>query len=165
MLVLITAVLSAPHAALRQQVATTKQVELFCEFEVSYLMICLSYDIFLVLLCAIHAFMTRKLPENFNESWYLFVSVTTTSFLWVVFIPTYFATFHAYHQAALLAFCLFVNGACTMLCLFVPKIYAVMFVDEDDIKIKKMTNSTAQSSTGGTSVTDAYDNKVHPSTG
>ena len=51
-----------------------------------------------------------------------------------------------------------------MLCLFVPKIYAVMFVDEDDIKIKKMTNSTAQSFAGGTLTTDAGENKIHPST-
>ncbi len=126
-------------------VITEEAVELLCEMPITPFMLCLGYDLVLVLLCAAHAFLTRKLPENFNESWYLFVSVCTTSFLWVVFLPTYFTTFHAYHQAALLAFCMLVNGACTLLCLFLPKIYAVYFVNEQDMKINapKTTNTTS----------------------
>ena len=132
-LVFVTAVISPPEASLRMQVLTTREVELFCKMSLTPFMICLGYDLLLLLLCAAHAFLTRKLPENFNESWYVFVSVCTTSFLWMVFLPTYFTTFYAHHQAALLAFCLFVNGACTLLCLFVPKVYAIYFVDEDDM--------------------------------
>jgi len=100
----------------------------------------------LVIGCAGHAFLTRKLPENFNESWYIFVSVATTSFLWVVFLPTYFSMFEAYLQSALLAFCLFVNGTVTLFCLYLPKVYAIYFVDEDDILFGSM--STAKTTVG-----------------
>ena len=76
----------------------------------------------------------RGLPENFNESRYIFVSVCTTTFLWMVFLPTYFTTFYTYHKAALLAFCLILNATVTLLCLFVPKLYAIYFVSEQDMK-------------------------------
>ena len=131
----ITSLISSPSAKLRMPVDTYRQVELFCEMDISQFMLCVSYNLLLLLLCAAHAFLTRKLPENFNESGYIFVSVCTTSFLWIVFIPTYFTMFYAYHQAALLAFCLFMNCACTLLCLFLPKVYAVYFLNENDMTI------------------------------
>ena len=140
-----TAIFAPPEASLRMQVITVREVELFCKMSLTPYMICLGYDLLLVLLCAAHAFLTRKLPENFNESWYIFVSVCTTSFLWMVFLPTYFTTFYAHHQAALLAFCLIVNGACTLLCLFLPKVYAVYFVNEDDMSLGTGTTGTTAS--------------------
>ena len=144
----ITAVLSPPKATLRMPVSTYRQVELYCKMGISYFMLCVAYNLLLLILCAVHAFLTRKLPENFNESWYIFVSVCTTSFLWLVFLPTYFTTFHAYHQAALLAFCLFVNGACTLFCLFVPKVYAIYFLDEKDLQIQTQGTRNKTGTTG-----------------
>ena len=145
-MIVATSFVSSPSASLRMQVITVKEVELCCDISLAPFMLCLSYNLLLVFLCAVHAFLTRKLPENFNESWYMFVSVCTTTFLWIVLMPTYFTTFHAKHQAALLAFCLFVNGACTLLCLFLPKIYAIYFVNENDLvlsrDIKQNTNSS-----------------------
>ena len=150
-----TASLSPPEATLRMQVASQREVELFCKMSVTPFMLCLGYDLILVLLCAVHALLTRKLPENFNESWYLFVSVSTTSFLWMVFLPTYFTAFYATHQTALLAFCLLVNGTCTLFCLFVPKMYAVMFIDKDDLQLWSRTEThITTSSRVAPSVTD-----------
>ena len=143
---MFTGIKSPPVSAHRMQVLTTRHVELLCELPLEDIMLCLSYNLLLVLLCAGHAFLTRKLPENFNESWYIFVSVSTTSFLWLVFLPTYFTAFYAYHQAALLAFCLLMNGTITLLCLYVPKIYAIYFVDEDNIQFG--TSGTAISHAG-----------------
>ena len=131
MLILTTVIAAPPVARLRMPVATSPDVELACEMEITYFMLCVGYNIGLVILCAAHAFLTRHLPDNFNESWYLFVSVSTTSFLWLVFLPSYFTTFHSYYKTAILAFCLFVNGACTLVCLFLPKVYAIYFVGAD----------------------------------
>lgn len=142
----ITGFLKPPEARLRQQVGTRREVELICDLPTPLLLFCLGYNLLLVLLCAVHAFLTRKLPENFNESWYIFVSVCTTTFLWIVFIPAYFTAFYAYHQAALLAFCLIVNGGCTLLCLFIPKIYAIMFVEESSFQIQKINSASVTSS-------------------
>ncbi len=122
-----------PEATLRMKVPTVEHVELFCDLPIEAFLTPLSYNVALILLCAIFGFLTRKLPENFNESWYIFVSVSTTTFLWVAFLPTYYTTFYAYNQAALLAFCLFLNASITLLCLFIPKIYALYFVNEDRI--------------------------------
>lgn len=64
---------------------------------------------------------------------YIFVSVATTAFLWVVFLPVYFTMYYAYHQAALLAFCLFLNATITLFSIYVPKLYAVYYVDDNKI--------------------------------
>ena len=157
-----TGLSSRPLAKLRMQVSTRRHVELFCHLEIGEFMVCVGYNLLLILSCAVHAIMTRKLPENFNESWYLFVSVCTTSFLWLVFLPAYFTAFEAYHQAALLAFCLFVNSTCNLMCLFVPKIYAVYFVNEKDIKIAPKTctaNSVIVSSGNPSQVAPINDNR------
>ncbi len=135
---------SPPEARLRMQVLTEKHVELYCYLPLEGLLIPLAYNLILILLCATYGFLTRKLPENFNESWYIFVSVATTSFLWVVFLPTYFTVFHAYHQAALLAFCLILNASITLLCLYAPKVYALYYMDEANLLIISMQASISQ---------------------
>ena len=67
LLVIITTI--PPSAKLRQQVPVEKHVELFCEFPLVGLLAPLSYNLLLILLCAVNGFLTRRLPENFNESW------------------------------------------------------------------------------------------------
>ncbi len=139
-------------ARLRQQVATTKHVELFCDLPLEEFLVPLTYNLALIVLCAVYGFLTRKLPENFNESWYIFVSVSKTTFLWTVFIPTYFTTFYAYHQASLLAFCLLLNATITLLCLFMPKIYAIYFVNEDDLQYYSTQGGSKGNATVGSSL-------------
>ena len=56
-------------------------------------------------------------------------------FLWLVFLPTYFTTFYAIYRAVLLASCLVINAVVTLVCLYIPKIYAVYFVDESRQKV------------------------------
>lgn len=136
-------ILLSPKASLRMPVATERYSELYCNLPLTSLSVLLAYNIGLLLLCAIFGFLTRKLPENFNEAWYIFVSVATTSFLWMVFLPTYFTAFYAIDQAAMLATCLILNAVVTLLCLFIPKIYAVYYVEES--KIKLITTTTESS--------------------
>ncbi len=118
-------------------IPSEKYVELYCHLPIEGLLIPLCFNLILLCLCAVYGFLTRKLPENFNESWYIFVSVSTTAFLWLVFLPTYFTTFYAYHQAALIAFCLIINASLTLICLYVPKIYAIYFISEDNLSFAK----------------------------
>ena len=60
--------------------------------------------------------------------------------------------FYATHKAALLALALILNASVTAICLFVPKIYAVYYVDEKHIKITNFS-STDFSKGGGTTAT------------
>ena len=53
-----------------------------------------------MLVCVVIGFVTRKLPENYNESSFIFISVATTLFAWAVFIPAYFTSYYAYMQSA-----------------------------------------------------------------
>ncbi len=67
---MVTGIISPPTARLRQQVATQKHVELFCDLPLEGLLAPISYNLALIVMCALYGFVTRKLPENFNESWY-----------------------------------------------------------------------------------------------
>ena len=135
MLTTVAVTLLPPGALLKMPIPTERFVELLCVLPLQNLLIPLCFNLLLLVLCAIFGFLTRKLPDNFNESWYIFISVTTTLFVWIAFLPTYFVAFFAYHKAALLALALILNAAVTTLCLFAPKIYALYYVDEKRIKV------------------------------
>ncbi len=130
---------SPAQATLRMPVKTEKYVELHCNMPLEGLLIPLSYNLFIIVLCSVYGFLTRKLPENFNEAWYIFASVFTTIFVWIVLLPTYFTAFYTYHQAALLAFSLFLNASVTLLCLYMPKLYAIYILEAEDIKVAVTT--------------------------
>ena len=153
-------VISAPVPTLQMPIPTKRLVELYCAMPLEVFMIPIIYNIVLILLCALHGFLTRLLPENFNESKFIFISVSTTSVLWTVFLPTYFTTFYTYHQAAILAFCLILNATITLLCLFVPKIYAVYFIDETSIKFSTngSLNTNSINVTGRMSIASTSNN-------
>ena len=123
------------RAALTMPVQTEKYVELSCNQPLEGLLSPLGFNFTLLLICSIFAFLTRKLPDNFNESWYIFLSVSTTLFVWMAFLPTYFAAFYAYHKAALLGLALILSTFVSMVCQFGPKMYALFYVDEKDIQI------------------------------
>ena len=126
----LTEILFPTTTKLRMPMPTVKQVELFCNVSLEGLLPSLAFSLILIVLCATLGFLTRKLPENFNESWYIFVSVATTMFLWLVFLPTYFTSFYAYNRVILLTSCVIINAAITLVCLFISKIRAVYFPDE-----------------------------------
>ncbi len=50
--------------------------------------------------------------------------------------------FYAYNQAALLAFCLFLNATITLFLIYTPKIYALYFVEDDQISTFSFENVT-----------------------
>ena len=157
-----TSLIWPPRAILVMPIRTTKLVELQCDLDLFGMMIPLGYNIFLALLCSILGFLTRKLPDNFNESWYIFVSVCTTLFIWIAFLPTYFSAFYAYHKAILLAFALFLNSGIILACLFGPKVYAIYYVNEEDIKISNFagTSNPGSGAPGGSFHTKAVESEA-----
>jgi hypothetical protein len=119
----------------RMPVHTEKYVEHICSRTIWVFLTPLIYNIAMLTVCAVYGFRTRKLPQNFNESWFIFISVATTLFAWVVILPSYFNAFYAYHQEALLALCLIINVYITLLCQYGPKIYAIYYVDKETMQV------------------------------
>ena len=111
-------------------------VELRCDRPQLILLTPLSFNLILLLLGSVFAFLTRQLPDAFNESWYILLSVTTTLIIWIAVIPTYFVTFYAYHREALLSLALTLNTYCNLIFLFAPKVYALFWVKDEDIQMK-----------------------------
>ncbi|ELU18160.1 hypothetical protein CAPTEDRAFT_147683 [Capitella teleta] len=127
---------------LRMPVYTEPYVELTCAYTTIPFLMPLTYNILLIFVCGFLGYGCRKLPENFNESGFIFVSASTTIFTWVVFLPTYFTAASFKNQAILLNLCLLLNAFITVGCLFAPKVYALYCVDEDSLKFTPKTVSS-----------------------
>lgn len=141
-------------------VRTEKYVELVCSRTIWAFLIPMVYNIAMIMMCAVYGFRTRKLPQNFNESWFIFISVATTLFAWVVLLPSYFNAFYAYHQEALLALCLIINVYICLLCQYGPKIYAIYYVDKEAMQVTMTYGTGIQGE--GSSVVGNRPNSIHP---
>ena len=140
-------------AQLRMRIPILKEVEMFCFLQLGGFIPPVAFNLLLILMCAIFGFLVRKLPQNFNESWHLYVCVSSTLFLWIVFLPTYFTTYYAIHQVVLLVSCLLINAAVVHICIFAPKIYAVYYADAGSLNIvPQPTKTSAVNPVAGPSV-------------
>jgi hypothetical protein len=92
--------------------------------------------------CALLGFLARRLPENFNDSLFIFISVSTTLFVWILFVPAYFMAYYAYLRSVIIGFCLLSNAGVTLVCQFVRIAYAVLFVPTDNIKFNQTINAS-----------------------
>ncbi len=71
-------------------------------------------------------FYTRKLPDNFNESLYIFFSAATTIIVWLAFLPTYFLTHDATYRQLLLPAASLLNVYTMLVGLCFPRVYVVI---------------------------------------
>jgi metabotropic glutamate receptor 2/3 len=67
-------------------------VILKCNVKDSSMLISLTYDVLLVILCTVYAFKTRKCPENFNEAKFIGFTMYTTCIIWLAFLPIFYVT-------------------------------------------------------------------------
>ncbi len=67
-------------------------VILKCNVRDSSMLLSLSYDVVLVVLCTVYAFKTRKCPENFNEAKFIGFTMYTTCIIWLAFLPIFYVT-------------------------------------------------------------------------
>jgi len=132
---LLVEIIQPSQSALLMPSAYDPYVEIYCANSPVTFLIPLSFNIVILVICTLVGFITRKLPENFNESWFIFLSAATTLFSWAVFVPAYFTTVNAYLQSAILGCCLILNRMITLGCLFGPILYAFAFVPNDPIKL------------------------------
>ncbi|XP_017772969.1 PREDICTED: metabotropic glutamate receptor 7 isoform X2 [Nicrophorus vespilloides] len=101
---------------------------LTCRVSTYSLILSLGYNMILILLCTWYAFKTRKIPENFNEAKYIGFTMYSTCIVWLAFLPIYFGTNNDYKiQIVSVCMCLNISASVVLGCLFVPKVYLVLF--------------------------------------
>ena len=77
-------------------------VVLKCKCKESSLLISLTYNMLLIIVCTIYAVLTRKIPSSFNESKFIGFTMYTTCIIWLSFCPVYFGLKSSYEVSQLL---------------------------------------------------------------
>ncbi|XP_038071735.1 metabotropic glutamate receptor-like [Patiria miniata] len=132
-------------------------LELFCSFGPGFIASC-AYNLLLILACCFFAFKARKVPSNYNESKFIAVSVYSTLVLCLAAVPVYATAVAALHKVATVCYAVILNAYLTLVCLYLPKFYAVKFVGSDD------TTTSDWRGTGAFGRTVMSSNKIAPST-
>ena len=101
--------------------------DLVCDVPTSGLISFLVYNLLLVFVCAILAFKTRHLPDNFNESLFIAMCVTSTLILWGCFIIVYTLSPLKSTRITSMAIALLCNHSVALIFLFLSRVYAVLF--------------------------------------
>ena len=119
------------------------------------LSISLGYNFLLLMATLYFAFRTRKIPQNFNETKFINLTMYTLCILWLAFIPTYYATANlgTIYQTGSLVLAIILNATVTLCILFVPKIYFIFtkkqmdhFTQSSNYTISKHISSIDQKS-------------------
>ena len=94
----------------------------------------LCYNFFLLVLSTYFAFLTRKVPDNFNEAKFINVTVYSLCIIWLGFLPAYFVSiqFGTVYESFFLLLAIILSASATLLCLLVPIIFIVILDKEED---------------------------------
>nr|XP_031850157.1 metabotropic glutamate receptor-like [Nomia melanderi] len=136
-----------------------KQVILKCNIQDMSFLFSQLYNAILILVSTIYAVKTRKIPENFNESKFIGFTMYTTCIIWLAFVPIYFGTGNA-HETQITTLCVAISlsASVTLVCLYSPKVYIILFQPDKNIR-RKVTMGDKfkkQGSSAGTSSITKY---------
>lgn len=90
---------------------------------------------------------------------YIFVSSSTTLFMLAVLVPSYFTATRGAQRAAILTFCLVLVSTVTLLCQYIPRLYAIYYVSDTAMHLAPPTNGNVASN----AVTSQHNAIGHPS--
>ncbi|XP_078618482.1 metabotropic glutamate receptor 1-like [Branchiostoma floridae x Branchiostoma japonicum] len=103
------------------------QLRLICSVNTFTMIVPLSLDMVLIIMCTYYAFKTRNIPENFNEAKFIGFTMYTTCIIWLAFVPLYvssdFKTITTCIATSL-------SATATLGCMFLPKVYIILMKPE-----------------------------------
>lgn len=94
-----------------------------CPLTPSVFIVCLAYNVLLMFLCTVYAFLTRSFPKNFNEAMYIGVTMCLTWAVWVVFLACYMNVHDSFSRVYWISGTSVLIGWITLAGLFPAKIY------------------------------------------
>ncbi|XP_077451824.1 metabotropic glutamate receptor 3 [Stigmatopora argus] len=109
-------------------------VILKCNVRDASMLLSLSYDVLLVIMCTVYAFKTRKCPENFNEAKFIGFTMYTTCIIWLAFLPIFYVTSSDYRvQTTTMCISVSLSGFVVLGCMFAPKVHIIMFQPQKNV--------------------------------
>lgn len=93
----------------------------------------------LVLVCTYQAYLTRKVPGNYNEARFIAFNMMTISTDVLMFFLSYYAT-QTYYKDILVSSFLLVAATVTITCMFLPKIYVIVFRPQKNVDHRSTIN-------------------------
>ena len=99
------------------------ELVLECSLTPSVFVAYLVYNVVLMLLCTVYAFLTRNFPKNFNEAMYIGVTMYLTCAVWVVFLACFLNVDNSFSRVYWISGASAVIGWITLLGLLAPKVY------------------------------------------
>ncbi len=131
LLVVVSWAVVSPPTSFEHHSAPNR-LQAMCVFPLVPFILSLAYNILLICVCVVFAFKARKLPDNYNESRFISFCVYSTVIIWMAFMSAYFAVDSALLEVMFLSLQVIANASLIVICIFIPKIYALYFVDKKD---------------------------------
>ncbi|CAC5419214.1 Metabotropic glutamate receptor 2,Metabotropic glutamate receptor 3,Metabotropic glutamate receptor 8,Metabotropic glutamate receptor 4,Metabotropic glutamate receptor 5,Metabotropic glutamate receptor 6 [Mytilus coruscus] len=101
----------------------------------AWYMVGFTYPIFLIIVCTFFAFLTRNIPEAFNESKHIGLTMYTTCIIWLAFVPIFFSTADEIDiRIATMSFAISLSATVALACMFAPKSYIIIFHSERNVR-------------------------------
>uniref|UniRef100_A0A8C8RR28 Metabotropic glutamate receptor 3 n=1 Tax=Pelusios castaneus TaxID=367368 RepID=A0A8C8RR28_9SAUR len=117
-------------------------VTLKCNNRDSSMLISLTYNVLLIILCTVYAFKTRKCPENFNEAKFIGFTMYTTCIIWLAFLPIFYVTSTDYRvQTTTMCVSVSLSGTVVLGCLFTPKLHIILFQPQKNVSSHRVATN------------------------
>ncbi|XP_066554197.1 metabotropic glutamate receptor 2-like isoform X1 [Amia ocellicauda] len=142
----------------RKEVSPEKRdvVTLKCNSKDSSMLMSLTYNCILIILCTVYAFKTRKCPENFNEAKFIGFTMYTTCIIWLAFQPIFYVTASDYRvQTTTMCISVSLSGSVVLGCLFAPKTHIILFQPQKNVTSHRVATNRFSTTGPGSSYSHA----------